>query len=620
MDTANHALSRADDQYLSRTAALAEITRAIATSPDVCEAFAVVSRQARHVLPHDALVVLQSRADSDYSTDARLDVAYCQFCDHVELAVSAGESWSPASFSFDSAFSDKQAVVVSDLAATAHVYPGDRILCRAGSSALVVPIQASPRVLGLLILIGRTAGMFRQADALLAEPIASLLAVALAHQRRERQASASAVAEERNRLAREIHDTQVHSLTGIMINLESLKPYAVGRSQADADVLAEIEEMARNALVEARRSVLGLSPTPLQHQSLHDALAQELAGLGKRAGLACQFYVAGAERLLAAEVAAALFRVAQEAIHNIEKHAAARSVILRLAFEAEVIILTIEDDGVGFAPDAVTPNNSGGFGLLSMAARARSLDGQLHVTSHAGHGTTVRCAFPYVRPHIAANPGAVPVPPIPGAHPIRVLVVDDHPVARQGIQIVGEADDGFAAIEQTARLRPDVILLDVQMPRLSGIEALPRLHATHPGVEVVMLTLSDQDEQLFASFKAGARGYLLKDATSDSIVEAVRAASHGQSTLPPALATRLVERFSALAQREVDPDALTEREVEILTSMTKGLRYKEIAMQLHITIHTVQYHVTNILQKLHVESRAEAVAVVAQRGLFDRVQ
>ena len=135
-----------------------------------------------------------------------------------------------------------------------------------------------------------------------------------------------------------------------------------------------------------------------------------------------------------------------------------------------------------------------------------------------------------------------------------------------------------------------------------------------------MLTLSDQDEQLFASFKAGARGYLLKDATSDSIVEAVRAASHGQSTLPPALATRLVERFSALAQREVDPDALTEREVEILTSMTKGLRYKEIAMQLHITIHTVQYHVTNILQKLHVESRAEAVAVVAQRGLFDRVQ
>ena len=220
--------------------------------------------------------------------------------------------------------------------------------------------------------------------------------------------------------------------------------------------------------------------------------------------------------------------------------------------------------------------------------------------------------------------------PTPTDRPIRVLVVDNHAIARQGIrrileghadiQIVGEAEDGLAAVEETAHLLPDVVLLDLQLPQLSGIEALPRLRAVHPGVEVVMLTMFDQDEQVFASLKAGARGYVLKDAAPASILAAVRAASHGESSLPPTLATRVVERFSVLAQREVDPDTLTEREREILACMARGTPYKEIAAQLKVTTHTVQYHVTNILQKLHVGNRGEAVAAAVQRGLLSQMK
>ena len=131
-----------------------------------------------------------------------------------------------------------------------------------------------------------------------------------------------------------------------------------------------------------------------------------------------------------------------------------------------------------------------------------------------------------------------------------------------------------------------------------------------------MLTTFHQDEQVFASLKAGARGYVLKDAAPAAIVTAVRAAGHGQATLPPALATRVVEQFTVLAQREVNPDTLTERELAVLGCMAQGLPYKAIATQLHITTSTVQYHVTDILQKLHVSSRGEAVAVAGQQGLF----
>ena len=616
-----------DDSQAKRTAALAEITRTLTASLDVATSFAMIDRQAQHILAHDGLAVLLPATEPDTTNERKWCVAFC-----YPPGIAPGLTWPLTAFSFGPALLADQMVVIEDFATTALPYAGDQvILNKLGRAAVMAPIQAASRILGGLVLISRTPSLYHAEDARLVASIAGLLALALEHQRLDQQARSLAVVEERNRLAREIHDTLAHSLTGIIINLEALKPYAAGRSQVDADVLAETEGLARGALAEARRSVLGLHPTPLQHQALRDALTPELAGLAKRAGLVTQFYVQGTERPLAPDVAIALFRLAQEGFHNIEKHAAARHVILGLAFEADTVVLTVEDDGVGFVPATATPSTTGGFGLLSMAARSHSLGGTLHVTSHPGHGTTVQATVPYVRPAIVSatvvRQANSPASSAPTARPIRVLVVDNHTTARQGIrrildgrpdlQVVGEAADGLAAIEQTERLHPDVVLLDLQMPRLSGIEALPRLRAAHPTVEIVVLTMFDQDEQVFASLKAGARGYVLKDAAPETIVAAVRAASHGESSLPPTLTTRVVERFSVLAQREVDPNALSERELEMLGCMAQGLPYKVIAAQLNVTTHTVQYHVTNILQKLHVGSRGEAVAVAGERGLLN---
>ncbi len=621
---------------------LTVIMQAIAAGLDVPRIYNIVAQQAEHVLAHDALAVLL-RPDARDADDARkLAVAFCD-----PPVVETGQAWPFSDFSFGPALLANHPAIVTDFAATAGEYAGDQLLLEhIGRAGVIVPIAAAPHVLGGLVLISDAPGLHGPEDVLLMEPIANLLAVALEHRRLDEQARTLAVVEERNRLAREIHDTLAQSLAGIIINLESLKPYKARRSRGLADVLAETETLARGALEEARRSVLGLHPTPLQHQSLRDALTLELLGLAKRAALTTQFYIHGIERPLRPDLATALFRITQEAFQNIYKHAAARHVILGLAFEEEAVVLTVEDDGVGFAPDApgtATPKDGGGFGLLSMAARARILGGELLVTSHPGHGAAVRATIPYVRSGIAMAAVMLPDPLTPSealhehspdlspnAHLIRVLVVDDQAIVRQGIrhileeqpdmEVVGEAEDGLEAVEQVGRLHPDVVLLDLQLPGLSGIEAIPRLRAAHPAVEVIILSVFDQDEEVFASFKAGARGYLLKDATPATVIAAVRAARRGESSLAPAITTRVMDRFAVLAQREVDPDALTERELEILASMAKGRSYKGIAEDLSITTSTVQYHVTHIQQKLGVRSRGEAVAAAGQRGLLPKVK
>ena len=195
--------------------------------------------------PHDTLIILLNQAEPDSDADGRLAVALCHVCSPAPSTIEVGQSWPPASFSFGPTLLANQAVVVDDLAVTAVQYPGDRLLLESGRSALVVPIYASARVLGGLVLLSRTPGCYSSGDVLTAEPLAGLLAVALEHRRLNQQASALAVAEERNRLAREIHDTLAQSLAGIIINLESLKPYDATRSRADAELLAETETLAR---------------------------------------------------------------------------------------------------------------------------------------------------------------------------------------------------------------------------------------------------------------------------------------------------------------------------------------------------------------------------------------
>jgi DNA-binding NarL/FixJ family response regulator/signal transduction histidine kinase len=627
------------------SASLIAIMQAIASSLDVSRIFTIVAQQLAHILSHDAMAVLLRPTPRDAVGAGDIGDLALTYCSPP--IAETGRSWSATDFSFGPVLLANQPVAVPDFAATAAQHAGDTLLQQLGRAGLIVPI-AAPQVLGGLVLVSGTIGVYRAEDAHLIEPIACLLAVALEHQRLDEQARALTLVEERNRMAREFHDTVAQSLTGIILNLEALKPYQPKLSEMNAGMLVDTEALARGALEEARRSVLGLHPTSLQHHSLRDALTVELAGLAKRTALMTQIYVHGAERPLQPDQATALFRIAQEAFQNIHKHAAARHVMLGLVFEEAAVVLTVEDDGLGFVPgaaDSAPANPDGGFGLLSMAARARSLGGELLVTSQPGHGTTVRATIPYTRSDreraagtLIKSPAVAPGEASPGhmaggsstTHPIRVLLVDDHAIVRRGmrhvledqpdITVVGEAEDGLGALEQAEWVQADVVLLDLQLPGLSGIDVLTRLRAGQPSVEVVILTVFDQDEEVFACLKAGARGYLLKDAAPAALTAAVRAAARGHSSLTPRLATPVMERFAVLAGREVDPDALTERELEILGFMSQGLPYKQIGTQLHISAKTVNYHAAHILRKLQVRSRGEAVAVARERGLLNRSQ
>jgi DNA-binding NarL/FixJ family response regulator len=205
---------------------------------------------------------------------------------------------------------------------------------------------------------------------------------------------------------------------------------------------------------------------------------------------------------------------------------------------------------------------------------------------------------------------------------MRILVADDHSLFRDGLvslleaagfDVVAQVGDGVAAVETALRLRPEVVLLDITMPRLSGLEALRQIHAQWPEAQVVMLTASDNETDLFEAVEAGARGYLLKSLNADEFVDMLSGLARGEAAMTRQTTARLLSGFSHATHPPVE--ALTEREVELLQLMVKGLPNKEIAQALSLSENTVKYHVKHILQKLGVQNRTEAAVQALRIGL-----
>jgi len=218
--------------------------------------------------------------------------------------------------------------------------------------------------------------------------------------------------------------------------------------------------------------------------------------------------------------------------------------------------------------------------------------------------------------------------------PIRALIVDDHALFRRGlemvldaeddIEVVGEASDGTEAVEKAGESLPDVVLMDIRMPRSSGIEACRAMKEVAPSAKIVMLTISDEEEDLFEAIRAGASGYLLKDIPLDEVAEVVRAVHGGQSLINPSMAAKLLTEFAALARRdgedrarEVPAPRLTDREIQVLKLVARGMNNRDIAKELFISENTVKNHVRNILEKLQIHSRMEAVMIAVREKLIE---
>ena len=210
---------------------------------------------------------------------------------------------------------------------------------------------------------------------------------------------------------------------------------------------------------------------------------------------------------------------------------------------------------------------------------------------------------------------------------IRILIADDHPVVRDGLvamlstqgdfQVIGEAATGRETVSRALELRPDVLLLDLEMPDMDGVHALEEIRQQFPGIQVIVLTAFDTDERILSALKSGASGYLLKGVPRQEIFHAIRTVSQGGSLLQPVVTTRLLEHIRSAEEAQAPIDPLTEREREILQLVAKGGSNKQIAVALAITERTVKFHVSAILRKLNAANRAEAVQKALTSSLIE---
>ena len=401
--------------------------------------------------------------------------------------------------------------------------------------------------------------------------------------RSEESARALAVVEERNRIAREIHDVLAQTFTGVIVQLEAAQD-VIRKQPAEANKhIRRARTLASKSLAEVRQSVWEIYPAAIQKQKLVTALLR-MVEQAKRDGFPVQFSIKGEPRALSTEVETNLLRITQEALTNTIRHAHATEIRIRLSFLARNVTLVLKDNGCGFDPTC----NSTGFGLISIRDRARQLGAEL-----IGQYSAMKQV-------------------------IRILVADDHPIVRQGLialinrcagmRVVAEADDGKSTVSQFHAHHPDICLIDLRMPKMDGVEAIRHILQKDLSAKIIVLTTFDDEEDIYRALKYGAEAYILKDISKQKLLDVVRTVYEGGSYIPHEMGQKFVSRV-----RNSD---LTLREVEVLRLLVDGKSNKEIANDLHVQEGTVKIHVNHILRKLGASARTEAATTAIKRGII----
>lgn len=442
-----------------------------------------------------------------------------------------------------------------------------------------------------------------------------------------------ATLEERERIGRELHDDlgQVIGYVGTQA-LAAQSRLEQGENLEVQAILNQLIQKTQDAQTDVRQYILGIRKSSRasrlrtkesQHApDFFAVLENYLDALHERYGLETQ--VSLPDNLLdssfALEVETQLLRIIQEALTNVSKHAGVDKARLLFTQHEEGVQVIIADEGCGFEEARLnrepTREEESHFGLKIMRERAETVGGRLEVRSSPGEGTSI----------IVRLPRALSPTKIPNGDGVRVLLVDDHPLyleglrsllASRGFQVIGTAHDGLQAQSLAHNLQPDLILMDVNMPHCDGLEATKRIKEELPDTKIVMLTIADEVDLLFEALKYGASGYLLKSLEGGNFFAHLANVLDGETALSPELASVMLAEF---AQSKVEPPpkteelvSLTGRQNEALELIAQGLSNKEIAEALHITEATVKYHVSQILDRLHLKSRYQLAQHIHER-------
>ena len=451
---------------------------------------------------------------------------------------------------------------------------------------------------------------------------------------REQQAS-RAVAEERNRIARELHDVVGHSVSVMTVQAAAVRRRLRDDQVVEREALETVEGVGREAMAEMRRLVGVLREhgrRGARAWSRRPGLGQvdRLAEQFRSSGLPVSVTVTGDPRELPGGVDLTAYRLLQEGLTNSLRHATGAShAEVVIAYDTDAVRLEVVDDGPGArGPGAGWPCRG-----RCRCRRRRRERARRHARAHRGL-RRVAAGWATRRRRVRARRGAADGGDVVSdAGRLTVLIADDQALVRRGLRmiletepdldVVGEAEDGADAVSQVASTRPDIVLMDVRMPGVDGIEATRRILAD-PGcrTRVLMLTTFDMDEYVVDALRAGASGFLLKDVRPELLVDGIRAVAAGESLLAPVVTRRLIESYLAQSRgAAVDPDAmrrlgaLTPREDEVLRLVARGQTNAEIAGTLYVSETTVKTHVGRILTKLGLRDRVQAVIFAYEAGL-----